>query len=255
MTGLMRELLPFALEYWGATLAVFGRVAGVLVLLPGVGAQSVPRRLLAALAFVLAMALAPQLMGQRVPDQVFLGRLILSESVVGLIFGVWIRCVLFAIRTAGALAAQQMGLQLFIGQPMDGENESPGARLLTLGATALFLAANFHLMLIAAFAASYELVPFGAWPSAALIAPDLITAVARSFVVALQVAGPFLVAGLLFNLALGMVNRAMPQLMVVLVGAPALALGMLVLFALALPAMLTGWVDEFGRLLPPLTAD
>jgi flagellar biosynthesis protein FliR len=252
VTSLSRELLVFAGDYWLTALAVFGRVAGILVLLPGVGGQSVPRRLLAALAFLLALALAPQLLGAQAVDQTTLARFALSESVVGLLLGVWIRCVLFAVLIAGAIAAQQMGLQLAVGQPVDGENEAPASRFLTLAATAVFLAADVHLILIGALADSYRLIPFGSWPLASLVAPDFIEAIGRSFVIALQIAGPFIVAGVVYNLVLGMINRAMPQLMVVLIGAPALSLGMLVLFALVLPAMLGGWLDGIARLLPPV---
>ena len=51
----------------------------------------------------------------------------------------------------------------------------------------------------------------------------------------------FVVAALLYNLALGAINRAMPQLMVSFVGAPALTLGGLALLALSAPVILTVW--------------
>jgi flagellar biosynthetic protein FliR len=57
------------------------------------------------------------------------------------------------------------------------------------------------------------------------------------------------IASLLYNLALGAINRAMPQLMVSFVGAPALTLGGLALLALAAPILLSFWSDAVERAL------
>jgi flagellar biosynthetic protein FliR len=48
---------------------------------------------------------------------------------------------------------------------------------------------------------------------------------------------------------LGVINRAMPQLMVTLIGAPALTAGGLMLLLLAAPVMLAVWAEAFGTFL------
>jgi flagellar biosynthetic protein FliR len=73
--------------------------------------------------------------------------------------------------------------------------------------------------------------------------------VGRSFALAFSISAPFVIASLLYNLALGVMNRAMPQLMLTLVGAPALALGSLALAAVALPLGLASWLDAFHQFL------
>ena len=60
---------------------------------------------------------------------------------------------------------------------------------------------------------------------------------------------PFVIAALIYNVALGVINRAMPQLMVAFVGAPALTLGGLLLLYLSAPVMLSVWIDAFGALM------
>ncbi len=60
---------------------------------------------------------------------------------------------------------------------------------------------------------------------------------------------PFLAASVIYNIALGVINRAMPQLMVIFVGAPALTLGGLVLLAIAAPLLLKLWIDAFNAYL------
>ncbi len=72
---------------------------------------------------------------------------------------------------------------------------------------------------------------------------------------AFTLAAPFILAALLYNLALGAINRAMPSLMVTFIGAPALTLGGLVLLALATPFLLQIWRDMVSlRLLNPFGA-
>ena len=55
----------------------------------------------------------------------------------------------------------------------------------------------------------------------------------------------FVIAGMIYNLALGAINRAMPQLMVSMVGAPALTFGALALLAVVAPVLLSVWVGAF----------
>lgn len=58
-----------------------------------------------------------------------------------------------------------------------------------------------------------------------------------------------MIAGLLYNVALGVINRAMPQLMVAMVGAPAITLGGIALFAIAAPLMLQVWLSALSAYL------
>jgi len=66
--------------------------------------------------------------------------------------------------------------------------------------------------------------------------------VGRVFSLAFSLAAPFLIASVLYNLALGVINKAMPQLMVAFVGAPAITLGGLVILLLTTPFILPAWM-------------
>ena len=69
----------------------------------------------------------------------------------------------------------------------------------------------------------------------------------QAFALAFALAVPFLVGSLLYNLALGAINRAMPQLMVAFVGAPALTWAALVLLLATAPLILSVWHEHFDR--------
>jgi flagellar biosynthetic protein FliR len=103
-------------------------------------------------------------------------------------------------------------------------------------------------------AGSYAALPVGLIPPAADAAAWATGAIARTFALAFALAAPFVILGLLYNFAIGLANRALPQLMVTFIGAPALSLGGLALLAVCLPVILSAWhealilrlTDPFG---------
>jgi flagellar biosynthetic protein FliR len=69
----------------------------------------------------------------------------------------------------------------------------------------------------------------------------------------MQLAAPFLVFGLVFNIGLGVLARLMPQMQVYFVGVPlAIMVGFLI-FALVLTAMMGTYLDYFVGVMHDLT--
>jgi flagellar biosynthesis protein FliR len=64
------------------------------------------------------------------------------------------------------------------------------------------------------------------------------------FRIGVQLAAPFLVFGLLFNLGLGILSRLMPQMQAYFVGVPLSILGGLLLLALALSTMMSTFLGQ-----------
>jgi len=76
--------------------------------------------------------------------------------------------------------------------------------------------------------------------------------VASAFRIALQLAAPFLMFALLFNLGLGVLSRLMPQMQVFFVGLPlSILLGFLILLVV-LGAMMAIFLGEVGSVLGDL---
>ncbi len=74
-----------------------------------------------------------------------------------------------------------------------------------------------------------------------LLSSRILQGVGSTFATGIQLALPFLVVGTLIYAALGFINKAMPQLMVFFVAAPAITGTGLILFLIALPMILTHW--------------
>lgn len=250
MTG-VEALIALSQDMLWLHALVFFRVAPMIALFPGFGETTVPVRIKLGLALglsaITAPALAPELgvVLRPGPDIV---RLILTETAIGLVLGAGIRLFVLALQTAGAIAAQSTSLSQILGGASITPMPAIG-HLLVTGALALAMILGLHLRLAEFAIESYRLFPPGLLPEAAGVADWGTGRVAHAFGLAFTLAAPFVIASMLYNLTLGVINRAMPQLMVVFVGAPAItAAGLILLFLLA-PVIIGIWATGLGGFL------
>jgi flagellar biosynthetic protein FliR len=96
---------------------------------------------------------------------------------------------------------------------------------------------------------SYTLLPVGAFPNGATLSQWGLDRVVQVFALSFSLAAPFVIASFLYNLTLGVINRAMPQLMVAFVGAPVITAGGLLILVLSLPLLLSVWFEATIQLL------
>jgi len=230
---------------------VFLRVAPMIALFPGFGERSVPMRIKLGLALALAAivtpAVAPDLL-PALPREAGLVRPILVETGIGAALGIGLRLFVLALQTAGMIAAQATSLSQILGTA--GVTPMPAmGHLLLSGALALAMSLGLHLRLAEMAVTSYLWLPLGQIPAAAAVAQWGIARVAQAFGFAFTLAAPFAIASMLYNLTLGIINRAMPQLMVVFVGAPAITAAGLVLLMLFAPTMIGLWIGALGDFL------
>ncbi len=230
---------------WTATL-VFLRVGAAVFLMPAFGEQVVPQRvrLILALAFtaIVAPAVAPGIMtqGYGFPAAV--------EVAVGLALGLGMRLFIMALQIAGAIIAQTTSLsQLFGGATPDPQPAI--GNLLTVAGLALVVLSGLHVRAASLLIQSYHVLPAGRMPGSGDMADWGLIQIARAFALAFSLAAPFVIASVLYNVALGVISKAMPQLSVSLVGAPVLTAGGLVLMAIVVPLILMFWLGGFEAFL------
>lgn len=223
---------------------VFLRIGAAVFLLPAVGEILLPQRIRLAAAIALTMVVAPAVPAGPPPGPLSL----LTEAATGLALGAGLRLMILALQTAGTIAAQSVSLaQMFSGT---GPEPQPiVANLLTMAGLALFVATGGLARAAGLLLLSYELIPAGRAPDPGILAEWGVARIGHCFALAFTLAAPFVLAALLYNLALGVINRAMPALMVSFVGAPALTLGGLLLLALAAPLMLQVWQGQMAEAL------
>jgi flagellar biosynthetic protein FliR len=250
MTEALADLLAFGNEAVVAAFLVFLRIGAAMALLPAFGERTVPVRIRLALTLCLTVIVAPAVL-PLAAEQSNAGRLIAAagaELAVGLSFGIALRLMVQALQMAGTIAANVTSLsQLFGG--MGADPQPAMAQLLVVAGLALAASAGLHVKVALAIIETYRLFPPGRLPAPGELAGWGTSRIADAFGLAFVLAAPFTVAALIANLALGAINRAMPQLMVAFVGAPATVWASLALLAVTAPAILAAWVAAFDRVL------
>lgn len=233
--------------------AVFLRMSAFFSMMPGFGERTVPARIKLGLALAMTMVVLPA-----VEVSADLSRpvmLIFTEIVTGLILGLSLRLFILALQTAGAIAAQATSLAQLLGGNAAEPMPAIGHVLVVAG-LALAVITGLHVKAAQFFVLSYELVPAGRFPTPEVFSQWGVHRIARAFALAFSLAAPFVVLSVIYNLALGAINRAMPQLMVAFVGAPLITAGGLVILLLAAPFMLTAWLAAMDQFLAaPMSGD
>jgi flagellar biosynthetic protein FliR len=248
---MITEFAPFlvaAQAYLWHVLVVFLRIGAVMSVLPAFGEQTVPVRVKLALAFAFTMAVAAAV---PIPEsnlstdfKSFIG-LAVTEPINGLALGLGFRLLVIALQTAGVMAAQALSLSQILGGA--GADPIPAlGQVLVVAGLALAVISGLHIDATRAMILSYSVLPIGQLPLVNDLTLWGVDQVSRSFALAFRLAAPFVIVSVLYNLTLGVINRAMPQLMVSFVGAPVITLGGLVLLMLLSPLMLSVWVDALS---------
>jgi flagellar biosynthetic protein FliR len=241
----------------GATfMLVFARVGTMVMILPGLGEMSVSRRVRLSIALALAAVLLPL---HRNAYQVDLGSfgpliaLLAQEVFIGAVLGLTARLMISALQIAGFVIAQQLGLGFVTAvDPTQGQQGLLVGNFLSLLGVTLVFAVDLHHLVIAALNDSYSLFRPGEIPLLGDVAALTTQTVATAFRIGIQLAAPFLVFGLLFNLGLGVLSRLMPQMQVFFVGLPlSILLGLLIL-VVTLGAMMNSFLGTFETVLRQL---
>ncbi|TDL74205.1 type III secretion protein [Palleronia sediminis] len=241
MTGIA-DLIALVEAQSAGVLGTFLRVAALMALLPGFGERSIPVRVRLVLAIALTAVVAPAAANlYPVAPSGPGAALYLTETAAGLAMGAGLRILVHVLQIAATMAAQSVSLSQILGTQAADPQPAMG-HVLVMGGLALAMTAGLHVKVVEFILRSYEILPAGRMPLASELAPWGIARVADSFGLAFVLAAPFVVTSLVYNLALGAINRAMPQLMVAFIGAPAITLGGLVLFAVTAPLLLSLWL-------------
>jgi flagellar biosynthesis protein FliR len=223
---------------------VFCRVGAALMLLPGFSSPRFPPMVRLSVAVILSIALTPYLDLQMsdLPRHDVAGSIVSAvagELLVGIAIGVTGSFFLHAVRFAGDVISNCIGLGGIPGQPVD-SNDPLGqiSSILTLSVTLMIFVTDMHLMAIGGLVSSYKVIGIGAPPNSRDFTPFLNTGLRDAFLLALQIASPFIVFSLLTNLIAGLLGRMAPKVSIYFSITGVMAVAGLLLLALASPQIL-----------------
>ena len=235
----------------------FTRIAALVAAAPVLGHASLPARVKIGLAAFITLIVAPTL--PSMPQVTVFSAagvwVLVMQLLIGAALGFAMQLVFAAVEMAGTLVGLQMGLGFAtFFDPSSNASAQVISSFLNMIAMIAFLTFNGHLQMISALIGSFQSVPIAA---AVYGPPGMRTLVewgGAIFSAGLLLSLPVVIALLVANLSLGILNRAAPQIGIFQIGfSVTLMVGMLLLL-LMLPNMIPFFarlidagVDEMGR--------
>jgi flagellar biosynthetic protein FliR len=197
--------------------------------------------------FTLTLLLLPIIepdLPPRPANELAVGLMVATELANGLWFGWLARVLTISLPLAGQFVADFAGLaNVLLPTPELGAQTTAIARLNEVAVPALILSTGLYTVLISALVGFYRLVPPGSLAWVPDSAETTITVVTESFNLALRLAAPFILAGVAWNMAIGLISRLVPRLQIFFVGLPGqIGLGLMLLAAVAAPTI-AAWME------------
>ena len=223
-----------------AFVLVLSRTGMVIMLLPGLGEVEPPPVVRAGLTLALTALVLPSVTPLvPVTSGIAAAGMVVAELGVGALLGWSARLPAMALTMAGAIISYMLGLSSVVQtDPALGGQSAALARLFGLVAPVLLLSTGLYALPLSALAGSYQLIGPGELLPTGPLAETVTSAVAASFVMAVQLAAPFILVGVVFQAALGLLARLVPQLQAYTAAIPGQILGgLLLLMILAVPLM------------------
>lgn len=243
--GLVALVVPLVLAYL--------RVQAAVLVFPVLSERVLPVRVRAGIAMMLApVALSvsgPTGWAQDLglPD---LCALALRELLVGFLIALPARIMASALHLATSTIGATASLSQIIGTGTEAAPH-PIGNLMHMAGLALLMAMGLPILLLELIAQSFAAFPAGQLALDGDHVGNMVGMVTRSFVLAMALASPFILGGLLYQILTGVVSRVMPALPVVFIGAPAIIMMALVGLAVLAPAVLSGWAQAvFDHAIP-----
>lgn len=228
---------------------VFARLGSAIMLLPGIGEVYVPQRSRLMFALALSFLLLEPLLGRLPPPPETIAGLVHSmgyEIIIGLFYGTLLRILVSALETTGMVISIQSGLSnaTVLNPALAAQSPLPSAFLSVVGITLMFVTGLDHL-LFRSLIALYDIFP----PNGDIMPGDMsqvvIQAVNKSFMIGVELAMPFFIIGLLMYIALGIMQKLMPQVQLFLVILPVQVWGGLTLMGVTTAGIMTVWLRYF----------
>lgn len=222
------------------------------MLMVGFSSPRVPAQIRLFISFAVSLALSPLLLDSVKPavenaSPASLLYLIGTETFTGSLIGLLGRIIYLALQFMVMAMTSYVGFSALPGVPIDEAEPMPSlVSLITMSATVLFFVADLHWEVISVLVASYTTWPVGTAFSVQGGLIQITDRLQETFLLALRMSGPFLVFGIIFNLAIGLINKLTPQIPVYFVSLPFATMGGLILLYFTVGDFLTIFITSLA---------
>ena len=223
---------------------VLSRCSAAVMLLPGLGEAEIPAPVKAGLAVALVALILPGVGVIAPPDTWHSAAMVAAELFCGGVLGWLARCIAFALPMAGQIISFMLGISSVITQDPALGQSSALMRLFSLAIPVLVLGTGLWTLPVEALAGSYALVPPGALLPMGDSAQAAVSAVGSALGLAFRLAAPLVLASVVWQSALGIIARLIPQLQIYFAALPGQIVGGLALLALLAGGIAQTWMES-----------
>jgi len=244
---------PLAVDAFDFTL-VLTRVSAAVMLMPGFGEAPAPPMVRVGLSLALCAIIWPLVASSLPPpssSEITTALLLAKETLIGGGIGWLARTLVLALPMAGQFISYQIGLSsVLLPDSAIGANSTVLADCFNIAIPVLILSSPLFVFPLRALIQSYAAFPPGFVPhaissgvgiSAGGALHIVVICVQESFAMAIGLAAPFLIIGLILQAGLGLMARAAPQLQIFFLAAPFQILAGIILVALAAHPLFAVW--------------
>ncbi|MFC4775380.1 flagellar biosynthetic protein FliR [Paenibacillus sp. GCM10023252] len=224
-------------------LLIFCRITAFFVVVPVFSAKNVPNTFKIGLGFFLSFLifLSYGMKQTIVPDAGYL-LYVVREVLIGLLMGYMVYLFFSVVQTAGAFMDLQIGFAMAnVVDPMTGTSSPLLGNFKYMLLILVFLMMNGHHFLLTGLMNSYEWIPltneFFTQLENGTVTDFISRSFANTFLLAIQLAAPMVVAMFLTDVGLALLAKTAPQYNMFVIGIPLKLLVGLLLLVLLMPGM------------------
>ena len=241
-----------------AFILVFARVGTAFFLFPGFQSKQVSIRARLSIALAISFLLTPFLIDilPKMPGSPWmLFALMMGEILSGAILGTTALIIFSAMQVAGTVISYVSAMaNALIFDPISQQQSAIVAGFLSTTALLLLFVTDLHHVLIQSLIDSYSLFQPGMAPALGDTTELIVRHVAATFKLGVQLAAPFIVVSLVYNLALGLMTRLAPQIPIFFVALPFQLVISIVLLMIVVPSIMLAFLAHLEDGLIPFLA-
>lgn len=250
-------MMPLGPETVLGVFVLFCRIGAAMMLMPGISSSRIPARVRLFFAIAVTLSLAPLLLPlvqPAVADAALVGLawLIVSELLLGALFGLLARVFFLALQALAAVATMAIGFGGMPGAAIDEAEPLPAlVSLITISAVVLMFQTELHWEVLHGLSESYLVLPPEGGFDSQFGLIQMADRLSESFFLTLRISSPFIIYSVVVNLAVGIANKLTPQIPVYFVALPFILIGGIFLFYFTIDELLrlftagfAGWLTK-----------
>ncbi|MEG0370833.1 MAG: flagellar biosynthesis protein FlhB [Clostridium sp.] len=232
------------------------RVAAMIITAPIFSQKQIPSQFKVGFSLAIGLLVSYSIIGKgfTIPaNNIELVLFVFKEVLIGVAIGTIATFVFTSFRTAAHLMDFGMGFSMSqYYDPATASSVTILEKFFNWIATVVFLAFNFHHILLSAIIKSFDVIPLGHFEISGNILSAVSNAFYQSFFIAIQIAAPILIVMFITDITLGLIARTVPQFQVFVLSMPIKILFGLLTLSVITPGLIEVFLKSLDNISPEI---